>query len=235
MPSNARFPLTAEGGDTAAILWHEFQESDGEVESVSLSLAVKTSEMEEWSFFEEAIGPYNYEGEMVSIASLAVTDEGEVFVAAAGTGQKIDIFTHEAESDGGEEENSEREAESDGTEADTKDPEDSFEGGGFIQTGTAGKVGAAEITVAPRLFAKEDGGLLLFVTSPFGVSELSQIGAGSLGISYSTSSDGREWNEFFPLARGADLSYIYLPHHVSYKGSEYVVFQASPSESRFFQ
>ncbi|MFP4618148.1 MAG: SpoIIE family protein phosphatase [Spirochaetaceae bacterium] len=205
VPSNARFPSTAEGGDTSVILWHEFQRSDGEVESVSLSLAVKTPEMEEWTLYEDVIGPYDYTGQMVSIASLAVTGEGEIFIAAAGTGRRIDIYTYEEEEDE------------------------------FSQIGTAGKEGDTEITVAPRLFAKDDGGLLLFVTSPFGVSDFTQIGAGSLGISYSSSSDGREWKDFLPLVRDSELSYIYLPHHVSYEGKEYVVFQASPSDSRFFQ
>ncbi|MDR1933895.1 MAG: SpoIIE family protein phosphatase [Spirochaetales bacterium] len=72
-------------------------------------------------------------------------------------------------------------------------------------------------TLAPRLFCKEDGGFLLFVTQ-----ELNEI----LSIFYSVSADGVNWSEFMPFASEPELTLSFLPQHTSFQGREYVVFQS---------
>jgi hypothetical protein len=72
-------------------------------------------------------------------------------------------------------------------------------------------------TLAPRLFAKEDGGLLLFVTQERG---------DILSILYAVSENGLSWSELTPLAKEPQVTLSFLPYHLSYKGVEYVVFQA---------
>ncbi|HOV37535.1 MAG TPA: SpoIIE family protein phosphatase [Spirochaetales bacterium] len=72
-------------------------------------------------------------------------------------------------------------------------------------------------TLAPRLFAKADGGLLLFVTQEQG---------DILSILYAVSEDGLSWTELIPLAPESQITLSFLPYHLSYKGREYVVFQA---------
>ncbi len=221
--ANARFPETAVGGGKAAILWHEFGRSNGEIESISISIAVKIGEEGEWKTYEQVIGPFPYTGEEVPLASLEMTDNGEIFVAAAVTGQKIEVYSFEEE------------AGTAGTgETDSGADEETVQGS-FVQVGSAGRRGGAEISVAPRLYEMDDGGLILFVTKPFSTSTSAEGQGSSLGITYSLSDNGREWTTFDPLVEDSDLSYIYLPSHESSGGREYVVFQASPPESRFFQ
>jgi hypothetical protein len=72
-------------------------------------------------------------------------------------------------------------------------------------------------TVAPRLFRKADGGFLLFVTR-----ELNEI----LSVFYATSANGIAWSEFRPFAPESELTLSFLPHHASFQGREYVVFQS---------
>lgn len=72
-------------------------------------------------------------------------------------------------------------------------------------------------TLAPRLFRKEEGGFLLFVTQ-----ERNDI----LSVFSAISSDGVSWSEMVPLAPEAEITLSFLPNHVSHQGREYVVFQA---------
>jgi len=72
------------------------------------------------------------------------------------------------------------------------------------------------ITVTPRLFVKEDGGLILYVT---------QESEESLSIFYSLSDLGYEWEDFTPLIEEDELRLNFLPYHMSSGGREYVVFQ----------
>jgi methyl-accepting chemotaxis protein len=72
-------------------------------------------------------------------------------------------------------------------------------------------------TLAPRLFAKDDGGYLLFVTQ-----ERNDI----LSLFYTVSADGSSWADLKPLVTEPDLTLSFLPHHTSFGGREYVVFQA---------
>ncbi len=104
----------------------------------------------------------------------------------------------------------------------------------FGLLGTAGSSGNVP-TVAPKLFVTGNNRLILFATQP--LSNTTSIGTpgGVLGITYAVSSTGRTWSSFKPLVSASGLSNIYLPHAVSSGGREYVVFQASPNESRFYQ
>ena len=80
---------------------------------------------------------------------------------------------------------------------------------------------AFPVRVSPRLSLRSDGGMLLFVTQ-----ESADENFGSLGIYYSVSENGRYWTEYKPLAPETELTGNFLPSHTSYRGRDYVVFQA---------
>ncbi len=104
----------------------------------------------------------------------------------------------------------------------------------FTLAGTAAG-GANTPTVAPKLFITAGNHFLLFVTQPLSLSATEGSPGGVLGSTYTTSSDASFWSPFEPLVTVPGLSNIYLPNAVSVGGTEYVVFQASPEESRFYQ
>ncbi|MCX7787135.1 MAG: SpoIIE family protein phosphatase [Spirochaetes bacterium] len=91
----------------------------------------------------------------------------------------------------------------------------SKDGGGTFQNASS-KI-TERTTLAPRLFAKEDGGFILFVTQERG---------DILSILYAVSENGLGWTELAPLAPEPEVTLSFLPYHLSYKGMEYVVFQA---------
>lgn len=205
VPSGARFPDADEGGGKSAFLWHEYERQEGKIVGLSISLAVKGSINAEWELYERIIGPVDYTGEEVPLSTLAVTESGEIYIAAALTGQRIDVYRL---ADGGE--------------------------ARFDLIGSAGRRGGSEVSVAPKLFERKDGGFILSVTKPFAASVSAAVGE-TLGITYSLSDDGRSWTEFVPLVDSPELSYIYLPSHYRYDGRDFIVFQASPPSSRYFQ
>ncbi len=108
------------------------------------------------------------------------------------------------------------------------------EGKSFQLVGTA-EGGNNTPTVAPKLFITQSGSFILFVTQPLSQSATEGSPGGVLGSTYATSVDAAVWSSFKPLVTVPGLSNIYLPYAVSFHGSEYVVFQASPVESRFYQ
>ena len=77
------------------------------------------------------------------------------------------------------------------------------------------------LRTSPRLSQREDGGLILFVTQESARTEF-----GSLGIYYSVSDNGTNWTEYKALAPEPSLNGNFLPSHTSYRGREYVAFQA---------
>ncbi|HOV62850.1 MAG TPA: sialidase family protein, partial [Spirochaetia bacterium] len=77
-------------------------------------------------------------------------------------------------------------------------------------------------TVAPRVFVKADGGLLLFVSQGLVRDE---VATDTLAVYYAVSKDGRFWSDFAPLTTEEGLLLSFLPHHVSFGGREYVAFQ----------
>lgn len=76
-------------------------------------------------------------------------------------------------------------------------------------------------TVAPRLFVRGVGGLILFT------SQGSKTSAGTSALSeyYATSADGRTWTSFIPLETDPALVLNFAPWYTYYDGREYVVFQ----------
>jgi serine phosphatase RsbU (regulator of sigma subunit) len=75
----------------------------------------------------------------------------------------------------------------------------------------------ADGSVAPRVFIRSDGGYILFVTR----GEES-----SLSLYYALSDDGMTWSGFMPFVMESSLQLNFLPSHVSFGGTEYVVFQS---------
>ena len=80
---------------------------------------------------------------------------------------------------------------------------------------------AFPVRVSPKLSLRSDGGMLLFVTQ-----ESTESAFGSLGIYYSVSESGSFWTDYKALAPEAELTGNFLPSHTSYRGREYVAFQA---------
>ncbi|WP_319477509.1 PP2C family serine/threonine-protein phosphatase [Marispirochaeta aestuarii] len=77
--------------------------------------------------------------------------------------------------------------------------------------------------VAPRLFLNSRGEFVLFVSRDVGTG----AGLGSyLGIFYTSSENGSQWEAFRPLTTGNSLRETYLPFLAGYRGRDYVVFQA---------
>ncbi len=107
------------------------------------------------------------------------------------------------------------------------------DGKSFSLAGTA--AGGNQIpTVGPKLYITSSGVFILFVTQP--LSDNAPTGnQRALGITYAVSPNAVEWSSFKPLVTSSTLANIYLPFVVSTEGTEYVVFQASPEESRFYQ
>jgi len=77
-------------------------------------------------------------------------------------------------------------------------------------------------SLAPGLFVTEQGALLLFVT---------QESDDNLGIHYSLSRNGRDWDAFRPLVRDPSLPINFRPYYASRGGVDYVVFQGLATES----
>ncbi len=71
-------------------------------------------------------------------------------------------------------------------------------------------------TVNPLLYAREDGGYILFVT---------QSVDGVQTIRYTTSENGTDWTALFNLEEDVTLGTSFNPVHSSYNGREYVFFQ----------
>ena len=91
LSGEARFPLTASGGGTAAVLWHEFVPSDASGGKVYLSIGTRTGKGE-WQKHLRFAGPFIYERNEVPISSLAVDSKGGIYVAVAAGENIIRIF-----------------------------------------------------------------------------------------------------------------------------------------------
>jgi serine phosphatase RsbU (regulator of sigma subunit) len=75
----------------------------------------------------------------------------------------------------------------------------------------------SENTVAPRIFARSDGGYLLFVTR--GRDQ-------NLSLYYSRSDNGRSWSSFVPFVSESGFQFTFLPSVASLGGADYLVFQS---------
>lgn len=159
-----------------------------------------------WKRYDRIIGPVRYVGDKVPVASLQIDERGRIYIALAASGSAISLYRS---GDRGE---------------------------SFQKIAEPGLENSGGAIVAPRLSVASDGSLLLFVTQPLvSGSGQSLTVESSLGAAYAVSRDGASWSAFRPLVENPDISYIYLPSHVYYRGNDYVVFQASPRESRFYQ
>ncbi len=199
--SNVWFPLTASSSGLSVIMWQEFNEGSGDHGFLSISLMVKKDDSN-WNRYEQVLGPFPFIGDKVSVSSLAVNNNGIIYIAITNSEKGVLIYF-------------------------SKNNGESFE--------LLGIPGEGDIsTVSPKLFLTDQGKFILFVTQPLAVNTNTFNQESSLGISYSVSENGRSWSEYLPLTSSFDLSNVYLPYHVSDRGVEHVVFQASPSNSRFY-
>lgn len=82
------------------------------------------------------------------------------------------------------------------------------------------EISTGNLAVSPRLFAKEGGGFLLFVTQDYET----EFSIKFLSIFYAQSEDGRTWSDLEHFVEGKDSS-SFLPFYRHHKGRDYVVFQ----------
>ena len=183
VPSNGRFHTTAYGGGNTAIVWHEFIKQDENRGVVFLSIAT-TKDGVEWVKNERFAGPFNYTGDEVAICSLAIKNNGDIYVAASVSANSVRIY--------------------------------SSSDNGVSFTNVTHQTSFA-MAVGPRLFIKENGTFIMFVTKEVGTN---------LSISYSLSDDGKKWGEFVQLVQESNLALNFLPHFISKNGVEYVIFQS---------
>ncbi len=193
LESGARFPNAASGGNLIVVVWQEFIPAEIGKGEIYLSCLV-SEDAKNWRRSDRFAGPFSYQEREAPIYSLAVDDEGRIFLAIAASGNETAILSSV---DRGET---------------------------FRRLAT---VSAFATTVAPSLYLKSGGGLLLFVT---------QETENFLAIHYAISRDGSAWSDLKPLVVDGDLPINFLPHHTSLGSREYVVFQALlPGETLGYQ
>ncbi len=91
----------------------------------------------------------------------------------------------------------------------------------------SGSITFTSATVSPRIFARQNGGYILFANRNI---------QGTLSILYSVSQDGRTWPDFKVLENDPGLNLNFNPEFVSYNGREYTVFQsANPTVGSNYQ
>ena len=114
----------------------------------------------------------------------------------------------------------------------------SVDSGSSIQLASSIEMDAT--TIAPYIYSRADGGLVLFVTQDRAESQLSQVGdtdaageatlfrVAASALFYSRSDEGTEWSGFFPFVKDPELSkrIHFSPHMASTGEKEYVVFVA---------
>lgn len=188
VPVNGEFHKVAYGGGRSVLVWQEFEEQgDGGVTYLSIASSV---DGKEWIRHEQFAGPFSYYGNQVSLCSLAVRDDGTIFVAAAVDKNTIKLFSS------------------------------TDNGLSFSESVIESDF---EMTIEPKVFVKEDGSLIVFITKEAG---------SNLSIFYSLSNDGKQWSNFVPLVKELGLELNFLPFFVSKDGIEYVIFQAFLVQSR---
>ncbi|MDX9800576.1 MAG: sialidase family protein, partial [Spirochaetia bacterium] len=183
VPDNGRFHRAAFGGGRTVVIWHEFIEQSPDRGIVYLSLA-SSGDGKEWLRNERFAGPFNYNGDEVPICSLAVKNDGRIYVSVSADENTIKIYS----------------SGDNGTTFNEITRKTSF-----------------TMTVGPRLFIKEDGTFIMFVTRESG---------NNLSIFYAGSDTGEEWSDFTQLVSEPGLELNFLPQFVSRGGVEYVIFQS---------
>ena len=205
VPDNGRFPEVSQNGDTTVVLWHEFIYSDQKPLSSSVSFMTRKGDGG-WNIRRAVIGPFPFTGDEVPFASVAVDDRGRILIAVSSSGQRTDVYSM---SSAGEE---------------------------VRRIATIGEGRGGNLSVSPRLFYTSRGEFVLCATQPLSLDgQISGATTGSLGINYAVSSDGTVWSGFQPLVPNQDISYVYLPSHTVFSNRDYIVFQASPPRSRYYQ
>ncbi len=91
----------------------------------------------------------------------------------------------------------------------------------------SGQIDSPDVTVSPRVFAREDGGYILFANRNI---------QGNLSILYSLSDNGTDWTQFRVLEQDPGLSLNFNPEFTVFEGREYVAFQsANPTVGSNYQ
>lgn len=91
----------------------------------------------------------------------------------------------------------------------------------------SGSITFSAATVSPRIFARENGGYVLFANRNI---------QGTLSILYSVSDDGKNWPDFKVLENDPGLNLNFNPEFASYHGRQYTVFQsANPTVGSNYQ
>ncbi len=87
---DSRFPQSASNGSVSAVLYQEIERSTSDSGRVWLSMRVYSSAG--WQVRARFAGPFAYEGDVPSIASVSIDSRGTIFVAAATAVNAVSVF-----------------------------------------------------------------------------------------------------------------------------------------------
>ncbi len=99
---------------------------------------------------------------------------------------------------------------------------------GELQVRKTVSISLDRTTVAPSIFSRSDGGLLLFATQEVATLDASGRQVLTTSIIYSRSDDGYDWSPvtMFVFDETVKVTLHFLPRHASFGGRDYVVFQS---------
>lgn len=93
------------------------------------------------------------------------------------------------------------------------------------------KITSDNTIVAPRMYLREDGGVILFATQK--ADALIEDSPDILSIFYAESYDGENWTPLIRFVENDLLLQSFLPFYAAWNKDEYVVFQAISSSANF--
>jgi serine phosphatase RsbU (regulator of sigma subunit) len=188
------FPASASSKTVSALIWQEVHPDSSGVRGVITLTGQFSRDGLAWIENRTFTPPYPYDGDIPSIASLAVTASGDIAVAIQAPGQGISVLTS----------------------------------GDFGETFQEQAVRNGEYLTAPRIFAAQNGGLMLLAVKNDG---------NNLALYDARSQDGKTWTRFTPFAPAASLAESSVPTIIPFSGGDMAVFQAAMEHngSRTFQ
>ena len=88
--SDSRFPLSATNGTSSVILFQDVERTDADTGNIWLSLRVFSNGR--WTEHNRFEGPFPYEGEVPSIASVSIDSRNTILVSAATAVNTVSVF-----------------------------------------------------------------------------------------------------------------------------------------------
>lgn len=90
--SNVWFPLTASSSNLSVVMWQEFDKGAVNSETFSISLIAMTGSQTRIRY-DKVLGPFPFSGDRVSVSSLAVDQQGIIYIALSNSDEGIIIYS----------------------------------------------------------------------------------------------------------------------------------------------